>query len=142
MTIQHAEGMTDSQELEAKNILDLLDICYPGHPWSVRVMPGCVFVRHLLFGTNYGMNLKTSEADHDAAVMKKKIVLLAGEWLERAGLKRGQMDPLQEPTLVEGVPERFQAKEVKPKVEIQTVVVKEEQRTTPHPKAEKLINGE
>lgn len=139
MTIQYAEGMTDAQELEAKGILDLLDVCYPGHPWSVSVRPGCIFVRHLLFGTNYGMNLKTKETDHDAAVMRKKIVLLAGEWLERAGLKRGAMDPLQTPTRVEGVPERFQAKEVKPKVEVDLAVVTQDERTEAHPKARKLI---
>lgn len=105
---QHAEGMTEWQEREANEVLRLLDTCYPNHPWSVRVSGGCIFIRHLQFGSNWGMNIKVKDVQHDAAVQKRTIVRLAGEWLERAGLKRGTYDEEQPDYRVEGVPEKFQ----------------------------------
>lgn len=101
------EGRTDAQASEAEKIMHLLTTVYPGHPWAVRVDQGIIFIRHLEFGSNWGMNLKTAKFDHDAAVLNKKIVMLAGEWLERAGLRRGRWEE-NGGYRVEGVPERFQ----------------------------------
>jgi hypothetical protein len=102
--ILFTEGSTDAQASEAEKVMHLLCTAYPGHPWAVRVDEGIIFIRHLAYGKNWGMNLKTREADHDAAVLKRKIVMLAGEWLERAGLARTRYDDA-EITKVEGVPE-------------------------------------
>ena len=118
--IVHQDGMTDAQEAEAHDILGLLSTVYPGHPWSVRVMPGLVFIRHLEFGTNWGMNLRTSEIDHDAAVLRRKVLMLAGEWLERAGLGRGRAEADQKVDWVEGVPARDQPPQSKPSIEEMT----------------------
>ena len=112
--IGHVEGDTLEQVGEARRVFDLLGQFYPGHPWSVRVMPGIIFIRHLDFPTNWGMCLKTREADHDAAVLKKKLIMLAGEWLERANMRRGRADADQEHGRVEGVPEKFQPKQQLP----------------------------
>ena len=101
--------MTDMQQKEADEIVGLLDTCYPGHPWAVRVYGGCIFIRHLQFGSNWGMNIKVKDVQHDAAVQKRTIVRLAGEWLERAGMRRGRYDVEQPDYRVEGVPERFQS---------------------------------
>lgn len=63
------------------------------------------------FPGNWGMNIRVTEFDHDSAVLKKKIIMLTGEWLERAGLKRGRYED-QEIERVEGVPEKYQPKKV------------------------------
>lgn len=114
MGILYTEGSTDAQASDAEKVMHILTTAYPGHPWAVRVGDGFIFIRHLQFGTNWGMNLRTSAVDHDAAVLRKKIVLLAGEWLERAGFKRGR-EAGQEAGSVEGVPEA-------PTVQFDTVV--------------------
>ena len=144
MTLLHQEGMTDAQEDEARKVLVLLDACYPGHPWSVRVMPGLIFIRHLDFeGGQWGMNLRVTEVDHDAAVLKRKIIMLAGEWLERAGLARGAADETPH-GFVEGVPPEFQAPSEKPPLDMDVVVAKaqaavEAERTTPRPQVERML---
>ena len=98
------EGATKAQEDEAEDIINILTMAYPGHPWAVRVYDGGFFIRHLAFEGNYGMNCKFSQVGHDAAVMRRQIIHYAGEWLERAGIKRGRYDGDQEIGLVEGVP--------------------------------------
>ena len=105
--ILYTEGRTDAQASEAEKVMGILCAAYPGHPWAVRVDNGIIFIRHLQFQGNWGMNLRTREVDHDAAVQKKKIVMLAGEWLERAGLVRGREDGT-EIVRVEGVPDKYQ----------------------------------
>jgi len=129
MGVLYTEGSTEAQASEAEKIMHILTTCYPGHPWAVRVENGIIFIRHLAHGSNWGMNLKTKEVDYDAAVLRKKIVMLAGEWLERAGLKRGR-DEGAEGYRVEGVPERFQPKPVTPDVPI--VVETQEERKKLH----------
>ena len=54
------------------------------------------------------MSLRVTEVDHDAAVLKKKIISLAGEWLERAGMARGRFEEGSDKNHVEGVPEQYQ----------------------------------
>lgn len=108
--ILHCEGDTQALEDDAKGILSLLWNSYPGHPWSVRCSKGIIFIRHLAFPGNWGMNLRVTEVDHDAAVMKKKIIMLAGEWLERAEMIRGRYDAEQNYKLVDGVPVNEQIK--------------------------------
>ena len=122
MTTLAQEGMTDAQEADAHAILGLLTVCYPGHPWSVRVGGGVVFIRHLEFGSQWGMNLRVTEVDHDAAVLKRKVIMLAGEWLERAGLKRGRYDdePIEH---VEGVPEKWQPPEYRETKQVPNIVI-------------------
>ena len=100
------EGDTQSLEDDAKAILALLWNCYPNNPWSVTCKPGIVFIRHLDFPKNWGMALRFTEVAHDAAVMKREIIMKAGEWLERASLKRGAYDSDQDSYSVEGVPEK------------------------------------
>ena len=105
------EGETQALEDDAKAILSLLWNCYPGHPWYVHCRPGHVFIQYLSFrarGT-WGMSLRVTEVDHDAAVLKKKLISLAGEWLERANLKRGRYEETDDAIQVEGVPEEYKA---------------------------------
>ena len=102
-----AEGATPAQEAEATKIVFMLWEAYPGHPWYVRVYDGGFFIRHLDSLESpkpYGMNVKFKTFCHDAAVMKKEIIRNAGEWLERAGIRRGRHEEGQTVTHVEGVP--------------------------------------
>ena len=105
--IIYAEGATQAQEDEARDILDVLTLAYPGHPWGVRVYEGGFFIRHLDFPSNWGMNCKSRNFAHDAAVLKREIIMKAGEWLERANLRRGRSNG-DEIGRVEGVPEKYQ----------------------------------
>ena len=106
--ILYTEGSTDAQASEAEKVMHILCAAYPGHPWAVRVDRGIIFIRHLAFGYNYGMNLKTREVDHDAAVLRRKIIIFAGEWLERAGMVRGRHDADQDIEHLEGALEKHQ----------------------------------
>lgn len=105
--ILYSEGRTTAQEADAEKVLGILCDVYPGHPWAVRVDGGCIFIRHLELGNNWGMNVKYNKVNHDAAVFKKEIIMKAGEWLERAGLVRGRANG-DEIIRVEGIPERDQ----------------------------------
>lgn len=102
------EGQTQGQADLAQQALDILTTCYPGHPWACSVQGTVLVIRHLEFDIRrWGMNLRLTEVDHDAAVFKRKVVLLAGEWLERAKLKRGRSEDAGA-THVEGIPEAQQ----------------------------------
>ena len=106
--IIYSEGATQAQEDEANGILEVLTVAYSGHPWAVRVYDGGFFIRHLAFPANWGMNCKFKDVSHDWAVMKREIILMAGEWLERAGLARGRFDADQEIQHLEGAPDNVQ----------------------------------
>lgn len=101
-------GESPALEDDAKGVLSLLWACYPNHPWVVKCFPGLIHIQHSDFPPSWGMALKVREADHDAAVMKKKITMLAGEWLERAQLKRGAGEAEQQIVSVEGLPIKYQ----------------------------------
>jgi hypothetical protein len=131
--ILYTEGSTDAQASEAEKVMHILCTAYPGHPWAVRVDTGIIFIRHLQFEGSWGMNLKTREADWSASNLKKKIILLAGEWLERAGLARGRENG-DEIVRVEGLPEKDQ-----PARQFEIVHAPQDIRTTPRPQA--LKNG-
>ncbi len=123
-------------------ILEVLTTIYPGHPWAVRVYDGGFFIRHLDFPSQWGMNCKYRDFAHDAAVLKREIILKAGEWLERANMKRGRYDADQPAYRVEGVPERFQPPEFREpaaeNMKIEMVLPQPETlRETPRPQAVK-----
>lgn len=108
----HSEGSTPALQSDADSILEILCLAYPGHPWAVRVDGGVIFIRHLASpAANWGMNCKVRNVNHAAAVLKREIVKMAGEFLERAGLARGRYDDT-EIQRVEGVPEKFQPQHI------------------------------
>jgi len=105
--ILYSEGDTKTEEADSHKVLEILCDAYPGHPWATRVSGGVIFIKHLEFGTNWGMVKKFADIKHDAAVFKKEIIMAAGEFLERAGLVRGRANG-DEIARVEGVPEKDQ----------------------------------
>ena len=111
--ILHSEGSTKLQQSEADQVLEVLCAAYPGHPWATRVDGGIVFIRHLELGSNWGMNTKWRDINHDAGVFKREIIMKAGEFLERAGLIRGRANG-DEIVRVDGLPEKYQPNNRKP----------------------------
>ncbi len=106
--IQYQEGMTDTQEAEAHQILEVLNVAYPNHPWYVRVYNGGFFIRHMDFPATWGINYRSGKHSYSASALKKHIIIMGGEWLERAHLLRGMGDGEQTVKRLEGVPEREQ----------------------------------
>jgi len=142
MQIRYKEGETQAQIDEAKSILEALDTAYPGHPWGVRVYDGGFFIRHLDFPSNWGMNCRGTYAS--ASLMKRDVIMRAGEWLERAGLPRGVGDGEQEIVKVEGVPDKWQPAEYRTQKFIENVVIAEaplRETPRPQPKQEEKQDG-
>jgi hypothetical protein len=135
--IIYSEGGTKLQEDEANSILETISFAYPGHPWGVRVYDGGVFIRHLDFPSNWGMNVKYKTAGYSASAFKRELILMVGEWLERANLKRGRWDetPIAR---VEGVPEKWQPK---PEVKIDLSAADWPERDQPRPLAVELAQA-
>ena len=135
--ILYSEGATKAQEAEAEQILEVLTFAYPNHPWGVRVYDGGFFIRHLDFPSQWGMNCKTKKV-YSVSSLKREVILMAGEWLERAGLKRGVGEDAGA-YKVEGVPDKFQPPEFKPSLSEMGVVIAadtfEPLRTEPRPQA-------
>lgn len=104
------EGATKAQEDEANAILEALTVAYPGHPWGVRVYDGGFFIRHLDFPSNWGMNCRNPTRLYSASALKREVIRMAGEWLERANMRRGVWNE-ESIKSVEGVPLRFQPAE-------------------------------
>ena len=109
--IMFEEGATQAQRDEARMILEALDAAYPGHPWAVRVYGdetgGGFFIKHLDFPANWGMNQPKAHLYGSSSEMKRDVILKAGEWLERANLRRGRATG-DEIMRVDGVPEKYQ----------------------------------
>lgn len=122
--ILYEEGATQSQRDLAHLILDVLTVAYPGHPWAVRVYGdnsgGGFFIRHLDFPSNWGMNQPKAHLYGSSSEMQRDVIMRAGEWLERANLKRGPANG-DEIVRVEGVPERYQPH--RPPIVAEAVVV-------------------
>jgi hypothetical protein len=89
-----------------KEVLEVLDQFYPGHSWYVFVGGGVLQIKNLSFSSKWGMVRKLKNIQHDAMVRKREIIRAAGEFLERANLKRGKREMGQKVTQVEGIPQR------------------------------------
>lgn len=82
----------------------MLAPAYPGHNFFVRAYPNGFFIRDLRFPGNWGMNCPKMTDIYSASAYKKKVVMMFGEWLERANERRGLIQS-EEIEKVDGVPE-------------------------------------
>ena len=133
------EGENTLANGEATAIMELLTVAYPGHPWGVRVDGGIIFIRYMdpEMPGNWGMVIKRKDVDHDAAVLKREVIRMAGEWLERAGLKRGREDG-SDIERVEGLSDKYQPTHRPLDMEVVIAADKYEPvRTEPRPQAVK-----
>lgn len=94
-------------EHEADNTLAttmLRDLCdaYPGHGWFVVIKGGVVHIKNLDMSDKWGMAIHYAEIKDDAKERKRNLIRSAGEFLERAGLRRGARTE-QPVTQIEGV---------------------------------------
>jgi hypothetical protein len=83
----------------AKEIGEMLHTTYPGHLWAIEINGGCVVIKALNISSMWGMVIHQDKIMHDAAARKKKVLNFAGEFLERARLKRGRWNGDFAPTL-------------------------------------------
>jgi hypothetical protein len=87
----------------AAEIVHTLSTAYPGHGWFVLIKGGLIHVKNLDWSDKWGMALHYSMVGNDAKVRKQQVIQKAGEFLERARVKRGAKDD-QLVTSVEGIP--------------------------------------
>lgn len=83
---------------------DLVDT-YPGHAWFIVIRSGVIHVKDLDINDKWGMCLHYSQMKGDAAERKRNLIRAAGEFLERANLKRGRATGAVV-THVEGIPDK------------------------------------
>lgn len=99
----------DRDEPMAREIVNTLSTSYPGHGWFVTIKGGIVQVKNLDWSEKWGMVIHYSQLGNDAKVRKQQIVLKAGEFLERANVKRGAKTE-QAVRHIEGIPDAHVAR--------------------------------
>ncbi len=98
----------DRDEPLAREIVNILSTSYPGHGWFVLIKGGVVQVKNLDWSDKWGMVIHYSLLGNDAKVRKQQIVRKAGEFLERAAVKRGAKTE-QVVRHIEGIPDKYVA---------------------------------
>lgn len=86
----------------AKDIAETLHEHYPGHMWAVNVRGGIAIIKNLYISAQWGMVLHYNNIKGDAQDRKRRVIRSGGEFLERAGLKRGAYQG-QQVTAVDGI---------------------------------------
>lgn len=94
-----------SDEHMAAQMVHELCQAYPGHGWYVVIKGGIVHVKDLDLSDKWGMALHYSQVKGDAKERKRDVLRAAGEFLERANLKRGAATG-QTVQHIDGVPDR------------------------------------
>jgi hypothetical protein len=95
----------DRDEPLAREIVNVLSTTYPGHGWFVLIKGGIVQVKNLDWSDKWGMTLHYTQINADAKARKQHIVRAAGEFLERAAVRRGAKGE-QAVRTIEGVPDK------------------------------------
>jgi hypothetical protein len=85
----------------------LRDLCeaYPGHGWFVIIKGGIVHIKDMDISDKWGMCLHYSQIKGDAKDRKRDILRAAGEFLERANLRRGRKTD-DAALKVDGIPDK------------------------------------
>lgn len=83
------------------------DLCrqYPGHSWFVVIRGGIVHVKDMDISPDWGMCIHYSDIKDDANDRTRKVLRAAGEFLERARVKRGEGSKAV--TSVEGIDQKY-----------------------------------
>lgn len=99
--IETIDASTLSDMDRCKEAAEILHEHYPGHAWAVNPQGGCLVIRNLVISELYGMVLHLDNLT-DGGARRKKIIRAGGEYLERAGWKRGRYEG-QDRGEVEGI---------------------------------------
>lgn len=94
-----------TDEVMAKDALRALVDHYPGHDWNILVRGGVWHVKALNIHPNWGMCQHYASIKGDAKDRVRVLVRAAGEFLERANLRRGARTQA-DPRAVEGIPDK------------------------------------
>lgn len=81
----------DRDDTMAMEMVQALASAYPGHSWFVVIKGGIVHIKDMDLHPDWGMALHYSQVKGDAADRKKQVLWAAGEFLERARKKNGQV---------------------------------------------------
>jgi hypothetical protein len=101
------EADQDRDDAKASEVMAILCEAYPGHPWHVRIGGGVIMIKHLKMSNGWGMCKHYDDVTFDAKVLKREIVFAAGEFLERANLRRGKADAdLRITGKIDGIPQK------------------------------------
>lgn len=93
----------------ARQMLHDLVQSYPGHDWHVLIRGGVVQVKIVDINPHWGMVLHYNAIKSDAMERKRDLLRSAGEFLERARLKRGAKQDVAPTVAVEGIPDKYMA---------------------------------
>lgn len=82
-------------ESTAKDVLRELCRLYPGYSWIVQLKGGLLMIRNytLDWRGRYCMVRKLSDVQHDHGRLIREVRLMAGEFLERANMRRQGFEP-------------------------------------------------
>ena len=89
----------------AKECLEALHEVFPGHPWHIYIGGGVLQIKNANFSSKWGMVRKLTNINSDAMTRKRDIIRSAGEFLERANLKRGAWHG-ERAVKIEGIPQK------------------------------------
>ena len=92
-------------ERMAGEMLHALVQHYPGHDWFVMIRGGIVQIKISDWSSEWGMAVHYSDIAGDAKVRKQKTVAAAGEFLERASMRRGAKTD-ERLRRIEGMPDK------------------------------------
>lgn len=97
---------TSSERTLAQNAVQSLVQMYPGYSWFVVVREGLLMVKcaELDWRGRYCMVRKIGQVQHDHGRLVKELMRAAGEYLERAGMRRGRAEQGVTATFLEGAP--------------------------------------
>ncbi len=102
------EGVTgyyaekDIDDTMCKQFLVALHRNYPGYSWFIEAKGGVFMIRNFDISRNWCMVLHKTNIEFDVSVAIRKMVRAAGEFLERAHLKRGALQQGQPTATVLG----------------------------------------
>lgn len=85
------EADDDRDDGKAAEIARILCDAYPGHPWHIRIGKGVIVIKHMKISAKWGIARHYDRVTFDAGVLKRSIVMAAGEFLERANVYRGHL---------------------------------------------------
>jgi hypothetical protein len=132
MNVVYAESDSPWMHAMARDIINLLDLAYPGWGWSVKVYGdekgGGYHIRLLNFeGGNYGYNNPRAHLFASASELRANVLRAGGELLERCLMSRQLPCDPEAPGIqrMEGVPEKFQGApdpDKVPKIQLETVI--------------------
>jgi hypothetical protein len=97
---------TAAERTIAQNSVQVLMQTYPGYSWFVEVRGGLLMIRcaELDYRGRYCMVRKLAQVQHDYGRLTREVKHAAGEYLERAGMRRGARRDGETAIVLDGAP--------------------------------------